>query len=326
MDEISFVKSQKNKDLLVYRSYTFCLERKGGEDQNSIWRCTDYTRAKCPARVHMKDNVIVKEVSGHNHVSSATQLMVRTTLNSVKERAKQTQEPPSVIHAMVAANAPLSVSGRLPSKELVKKMVRNARRTQGVEILQPRNRQEIELPERLKVSRAGEKFLQFDSGNLDENRIIILATDSNLQLLRHSPSWFADGTFKTCPSLFGEVYTIHATTMSSSVVPLVYMLLPNKQENTYDRAFEKLKELLVNVNVQCVNLDFEKAAMNSFLRVFPNIHVQGCFFHLTQCIWRRVQSMPEVRQQYQQNPDFALNIRCLAALAFVPPTDVVEKF
>lgn len=43
-----------------------------------------------------------------------------------------------------------------------------------------------------------------------------------------------DGTFKVTPSIFFQVYTIHVM-YKDAVVPLVYALLPNKTEETYQR-------------------------------------------------------------------------------------------
>ena len=54
----------------------------------------------------------------------------------------------------------------------------------------------------------GKKFLMYDSGpGLD--RILMFATEENRNILSNSSIWMADGTFKTVPSLFGKLSTIH---------------------------------------------------------------------------------------------------------------------
>jgi len=50
------------------------------------------------------------------------------------------------------------------------------------------------------------------------------------------------------------------------------------------------------------------------------------FFHFTQNIWRRIQTCPEILENYLNDSNFALNIRKIAALAFVPVQDIVEAF
>ena len=67
--------------------------------------------------------------------------------------------------------------------------------------------------------------------------------------------------------------------------------------------------------------DFEKAAMNAFEDSFPAAEIAGCYFHLGQSAWRRIQSLG-LSVKYREEPTFALRVRRLLALAFVPPADV----
>ena len=40
--------------------------------------------------------------------------------------------------------------------------------------------------------------------------IIVFATVGNLHHLGRAETWYEDGTFSVCPSLFYQIYTIHA--------------------------------------------------------------------------------------------------------------------
>ena len=40
--------------------------------------------------------------------------------------------------------------------------------------------------------------------------------------------------------------------------------------------------------------DFEKAAMNAAMNVFPATEFFGCLFHLTQNVFRHIEQVPEV--------------------------------
>ena len=48
-------------------------------------------------------------------------------------------------------------------------------------------------------------------------------------------------------------------------------------------------------------------------------------FHLSQTVFRKIQSLG-LQQQYQKNPEFAVTMRMLPALAFVPPELVGWSF
>ncbi|CAG7827412.1 unnamed protein product, partial [Allacma fusca] len=75
-----------------------------------------------------------------------------------------------------------------------------------------------------------------------------------------------------------------------------------------------------------VTTDFEQALINAFTQKFPTSRHQGCFFHFTQCIWRKIQALPGTCKEYKSNDLFAQNIKTLAALAFLPVKDVVFGF
>lgn len=124
----------------------------------------------------------------------------------------------------------------------------------------------------------------FDSGP-EENRILIFSTRRNLQYLSQSLHWYADGTFKTVPLLFHQLYTVHWLKENASV-PLVFALLLNTLEETYIRFFQELKNLEPLLSPRTITTDFEKAMINAVKKEFPNAKQRGCFFHFTQCIFR----------------------------------------
>ena len=65
--------------------------------------------------------------------------------------------------------------------------------------------------------------------------------------------------------------------------------------------------------------------MNAYATVFAGANVQGCLYHLSQNIYRHVQSLG-LQERYQSDAEFALQVRLVAALAFVPVADVVNSF
>ncbi len=63
----------------------------------------------------------------------------------------------------------------------------------------------------------------------------MFGTEANLDLLVTNKNWGADGTFDLCPPLFSQLYTIHAK-VYGAMLPLVFCLLPNKEQATYTLA------------------------------------------------------------------------------------------
>ncbi|XP_071177801.1 uncharacterized protein [Mytilus edulis] len=132
---------------------------------------------------------------------------------------------------------------------------------------------------------------------------------------------YGDGTFYTSPTQFFQLYTLHAK-VDEVMYPLVFRLLLNKSEQTYDRLFNLLKTACQQHHPQLAPqiffTDFEIAIRNSAQRAFANITLRGCFFHFTQCIWRKTQNLG-LATAYKNNEDLRLLVRRAAVLPLVPP-------
>jgi len=102
--------------------------------------------------------------------------------------------------------------------------------------------------------------------------------------------------------------------------------MPNKTQASYTRLFSASKNLKPNLNPTSIMTDFEQSALNSFKEAFPHTHQRGCSFHLGQCLWRKVQQIEGMQEKYIVDPDFALQIKHLSALAYVPECDVIISF
>ncbi len=139
----------------------------------------------------------------------------------------------------------------------------------------------------------------------------------------------SDGTFDTVPHLFMQLYTLHGFIGRKSV-PLVYALLPSKREHDYDALLDTIdQECLqrqINWAPQQFLLDFEQAPMNAYTNHFRNATtIKGCFFHLSQAVWRRIQAAG-LQEDYMQDPELQLRMKMICACAFVPVQDVEQAF
>ena len=153
----------------------------------------------------------------------------------------------------------------------------------------------------------------------------------NVEMLNASQIWLADRTFKTAPVLFSQVYTIHGLRggpnplQDGHLLPSLFVLLPNKTEITYTKMWEQIHLFCPTAQPTHMIMDFELAAINSFEVEWPLTTVKGCFFHLTQNFWRKIQEIG-LQADYVHDEDLALRLRMLPALAFASPFDVPELF
>ena len=72
-------------------------------------------------------------------------------------------------------------------------------------------------------------------------------------------------------------------------------------------------------------IDFEMASKNALSKTFPKAEVKGCFYHLAQSVYRKVQSSG-LQKRCKDDAEFRLQVRMLPALAFVSVERVCEVF
>lgn len=317
----SYTYTEKNKLALVINGYTFHKEKT--YKSKIYWNCTEHDKINCKVRAHTENDVVVLLSGNHCHTANAANVNCRSILHCMKEKSvnsNRTQTSTQCILAETCANISQAVAAEMPRPVNLKRTIQRNRET-GVPTF--RCRSDIELPNELKVTLKGELFLMHDSGNTDE-RILIFTTNENLNILMSSGEWFMDGTFDLCPILFYQLFTVHAF-KGKLIVPLVFCLLPNKQQVTYEKMFQALKNLKPELKPNIIMTDFEVTIVNAFNLVFGNTLNKFCLFHWSQNIWRRICN-EGLKTMYNTDATFAMQMKMILALAFVPSADVVYAF
>jgi hypothetical protein len=100
------------------------------------------------------------------------------------------------------------------------------------------------------------------------------------------------------------------------------VFLPNKCQDTYRELFQSIVDNCyasnLQLNVQTIITDFEDAVLRPVTAVFGrHINRQGCFYHLTQASWRKIQQLGLV-PLYNNDDDFRLFCGMMDGLAFLP--------
>ena len=167
-------------------------------------------------------------------------------------------------------------------------------------------------------------FVLHDSGKEDSERIIVFGDRFMLTELETSKFWLADGTIKLSPTLFYQIYTIHASFMETTPA-CVYAFLPSKTEMTYRRFLDIILKLAPNSAPEKILVDFENAVIQSFAAKFPMSSLSGCYFHLTQNFNKKIAELG-LKLTYQNNAELALAFRMIPALAFEQLDRIDESF
>ena len=83
----------------------------------------------------------------------------------------------------------------VPSYSASQRTIERKRKKQDIPLPTPNSLTDIYIPEELRVTNTGDRFLLYDNGGSDQ-RIIILSSDEDLDRLSNSEHWHCDGTFK----------------------------------------------------------------------------------------------------------------------------------
>ena len=105
--------------------------------------------------------------------------------------------------------------------------------------------------------------------------------------------------------------------------------MTNKSEELYKQLFQNLidfaEENDIELNLSTIITDFEQAAINASYSKFPEVRNKGCFFHLAQSGWRKIQEFG-LATQYDTDEHLSLMLRHLFALAFLPSDEIPTAF
>lgn len=180
-----------------------------------------------------------------------------------------------------------------------------------------------DIPAKYKFTKDGQKFVLFDSGYKDKNRIIIFGTPESLSILSDSEFWIMDGTFYVAPSDFEQLYVIQSKVLNVNV-PLIYVLMKHRSSSDYDSLFTTLKKI-TSTEPTYIIIDFEMAVLKSLKNVFTKTQVFGCLFHFGQTIWRKV-GVLKLTNEYINNPTINYYFRLFLSLVFVPQNETRKEY
>jgi hypothetical protein len=317
------IKTKREKPVVEHDGFLFRFAKRAA-DGGKFWRCLN---DGCTGRIKTTDDDVFIEYRnhGHNHMKRPDEIKVRQIVTTMKEQAEAHSTSLVEIYrreTVQLASQP-EVAAAMPSYQEMRNSLTRHRRKQFPSL--PTTRGSIVVPDNFKITTSGRQFLLYASPG---NDTLIFCTQDNLRLLCQAAVMCIDGTFESCPSLFSQLFTIHAFD-HDKLLPLVYSLMSDKRRESYESIFAILKreaaQLGLQLNPASILSDFESGFLPAIRASFPNSRHRGCHFHFTQAIYRQVQSLGLV-SAYSTQAEVRLQIRQLMALAFLPVSIVRLTF
>ena len=263
---------------------------------------------------------VIVNVSEHNHARPETQKLIRDTVHvNIKQKAGETpnERPTTLILS--------SIKGIEPAFEI--RHLNNYRRLVNRVKLSTRPPLPVDSDD-VFLKLAAEDFPDMKlSRRMDGNNIVMFYDSQLLHFINEFPL-LADGTFKTCPKFFYQLYTFHVLKDGFSF-PIVYFILKDKKIKTYKRILSLLKEEClnydININLNYICIDFEKAMISALKAVFPDIQIIGCRFHLGQTWFRSIQRL-KLLNMYKEKSEQGKWLRRLFGFPYLEKEKVKTYF
>ena len=170
------------------------------------------------------------------------------------------------------------------------------------------------------TTKRGTSFLRKHDDNYG---ITIFATEEQIQLLSERRFLVADGTFKTAPEPYQQIYSFHGI-VGNRRIPLLFALMQNRAAADYTRLLQLINRYvsrITNINnnfsPDMVVTDYELGFINALPNVLPNTQHRGCLFHFDKAVFKKVKEYG-LLLDYRNNNRVTKYVRKIMALPFLP--------
>ena len=137
----------------------------------------------------------------------------------------------------------------------------------------PKTREDIHLDGKYLKTNANQNFVLFDTNDAD--RIICFSSPHQQEILSNCKEWYVDGTFKSAPPGFAQLFIIHGW-FNDEMYPCAWVALRNKTAGVYKKMLENyINSCEFKLKPEVVNGDFERNIIDAFYEIFPGIKFRG---------------------------------------------------
>ncbi|CAF1250793.1 unnamed protein product [Didymodactylos carnosus] len=224
-----FVESTHGRRQSCYLAYRYSLKRKS-QNGSEYW-----VRVKCNATATSYSDASIVVRDHHTHLPDETDMEILQIRKTLKRKVMEESGPIDRIveEAYHAANRQSQSSDLIFNLPLIHRMKNTSQKQRcktGSPIPQSIEQLPYPLPDVYCNTTKSELFLLYD-GSLGGTRSLVFASYNDIVYLSQQEHWYSDGTFYTCPSIFYQIYSIHAYYDGMST-PCVFALLGGESEET----------------------------------------------------------------------------------------------
>ena len=152
---MSIVKSSKGKDKLLLEGYSYRRANKS----ETIWRCS---KNDCAGRVSY-DGCQYNKITEHVHPSNPEETLSSEFKSKISTHAANSHDPPRRIIHEALLDIDKIDSAAVPTYSSSQRTIERKRKKQDIPLPRPQAFADICIPNELKVTNAGHRFLLYDN-------------------------------------------------------------------------------------------------------------------------------------------------------------------
>lgn len=317
--------NNKGGQQLIMANYKYNMKRKNLN--HIIWCCSV---RNCPAKA--KTNINVEEYvnsftlvnTNHNHFSHINEIKKNKMIKKMKKLTIISDRSPRWVVNEILKGANREVVLMFPKLESLYKTLRNYKQRHFNP--KPYKYTNLKLSNLLSKSHTNEQFYQYgidNFGNYEHHDdFLIFYSNNSITRLYSEEIWCVDGTFSVVSKPYMQLFTI-SFLKNNSVFPVVFCIMKNKLENTYNNFFKILKNINGLYQPKIFKIDFEQASIKAIKKNFPESTISCCQFHLGQAIQRKLQEL-RLMVFYKTIPVVKVFVKALTALSYVHPNKILD--
>ena len=108
-------------------------------------------------------------------------------------------------------------------------------------------------------------------------------------------------------------------------LPAIHCMMTSKSQELYSAVLESLVTHIPQFKPLALMSDWEPAPRNALKEIYPQMKIYGCWFHFTQCVWRKTQKLGLTRS-FKDNVQVSKFIRQLMAIPFLPAALIIPTY
>ncbi|CAF1512869.1 unnamed protein product [Adineta steineri] len=324
--EIKFGESTKEKPMIFMSNYSYLYMSVASTLGTTGYRC-DRKDLKCPTTIHLYtiNNKFQRwNKKRHVHPPDPIDYRRRQINSTIKKRVANEHIPVCSIVEQEYAKSKLTKEEQAifkTPKQLESGLLKSRRK-----MYPPLpTSQNFIIPDFISKTIDSTPFLLFDRTSDEfDGRLLVFSSPSQMDLLLEADVLMGDGTFRSCPRLFEQIYIILAV-KDSKTYPVLFALTSNRKEATYTAILNVIcaeaQQRGVSFAPHTFISDYERAWMNALITTL----ISGCWFHHVQSIYRWIQSNG-LSKVYEEHEEKRAILRSFMALSLLPQDRVLEGF